>query len=123
MRKILLALSVALGACGHQERGWRGSMAGDYRLVAACAADRLAARETLRLDQRLAILAGGARTLDPIYEARLQETAPHRFFAEISRGSGAPAGLAAWQVIQDCAEGGPDRILPPARLRAALDGR
>lgn len=120
MRHTVLALLIAVGACGHEERGWRGSMAGDYRLVAACAAARLAVTQTLREDQRVAILADRARMAAPFYEARLQETAPDRFFAEISRGSENPAGLAAWQAIQDCADGGPDRILPPEHVRAAV---
>lgn len=119
MRRAVLCLLMALGACGHEDRGWRGNMAGDYRLVAACAADRLSVRETLWEAQRLAVLADGARIAAPGYEARLQETAPHRFFAEVTPGSEAAAGRVAWQVIEECAGGGPGRILPPARLRAA----
>lgn len=120
MRCMVLLALAALGACDHVDRGWRGSMAGDYRLVSACAADRLPAERTVREDQRVAILASGPRTSSAVYEARLQETAPDRFYAEVKKGSDHPAGVAAWRVIQACAEGGPDRIQPPALVRATL---
>jgi hypothetical protein len=108
----LLLLLPALAACG-EARGWRGNMTGDYRQVALCAADGIGQRHPalpiLREDQRIAIIAGPVRD----YEARLQETSPRKFFAELRQGSETPAGRAAWAAIQGCAAAGPDRIWPP----------
>lgn len=120
MRCMVLLALTALCACDHVDRGWRGNMAGDYRLVSACVANRLPAERTLREDQGIEILASGPRTPAATYEARLQETGPDRFHAEMRKGSDQPAGLAVWNLIQDCADGGPDRIHPPAAVRAAL---
>ncbi len=119
MRRIAFLLLLSAAACGHEDRGWRGSMAGDWRDVAVCAAARLPAAPTLREDQRVAILAAAPRP-DAGYEARLQETAPNRFFAEVREGAGAGQGLAAWRAIEACAEAGPDHVHPPGQVRAGL---
>lgn len=120
MRRMVLLALAAVAGCDHVDRGWRGNMAGDYRIVSACVADRIPAERTLREDQKIAILASGPRTPSAAYEARLQETGPDRFHAEMRKGSDQPAGLAVWSLIQDCADGGPDRIHPPGLVRAAL---
>ena len=113
-----LCLLVLVVACA-EERGWRGNLAGDYQQVASCTAELMApqygAVDTLRDDQRVAIVASPAREGPLYYEARLQETAPQRIFAEVRRGSDSPAALAAWRAIQACAPGGPDLVHEPGR--------
>lgn len=120
MRHAVFLSLLAVVGCDHVDRGWRGNMTGDYRQVSACASDRLSVSQTLREDTQVAIITSGPRTAPNPFEARLQQTAPDRFFAEMRHGSHHPAGLAAWQVIQACAEGGPDRIQQPGQVRAAL---
>lgn len=118
MRSLSVCLLLVTVACA-EPRGWRGNLAGDYQLVATCAADLLApqygAVGTIRDDQRVAILASPAREGAVVYEARLQETAPQRIFAEVRQGGDSPAALAAWQAIQSCAPGGADRVHEPGR--------
>ncbi|WP_119420506.1 hypothetical protein [Desertibaculum subflavum] len=116
----LAVFCVLIAAAGCAEpRGWRGNLAGDYQLVATCAADLLGpqygAIGTIRDDQRIAILASPAREGAVVYEARLQETAPQRIFAEVREGGDSPAALAAWRAIQACAPGGPDRVHEPGQ--------
>jgi hypothetical protein len=116
MRPAILCLLLALMACA-EPRGWRGNLMGDYQQVATCTAEQLAphygAVDTLREDQRVAIVASPAREGAVLYEARLQETAPYRFFAEVRQGGESAAALAAWRAIQACAPGGPDRVHEP----------
>lgn len=108
IRALCLCLVVAVVACAEQ-RGWRGNLAGDYQQVAACTAELLApqygAVGTVRDDQRTAIVASPAREGTLLYEARLQETAPFRIFAEVRQGGdSAPA----WP------PGAPSKPAPPA---------
>ena len=118
MRSLSLCLLLATMACA-EERGWRGNLAGDYQSVATCAAEQLApsygAIDTVRRDQRVAIVASPAREGVLLYEARLQETAPFRIFAEVRQGAESAAALAAWRAIQACAPGGPDHVHEPGR--------
>jgi hypothetical protein len=118
--KLLFAACVLpmVAACA-QERGWRGNLSGDYQQVASCTAELMAptygAVDTLRDDQRVAIVASPAREGPLHYEARLQETARQRFFAEVRQGGDSPAALAAWRAVQACAPGGPDIVHEPGR--------
>ena len=118
IRALCFCLALLAAACAEQ-RGWRGNLAGDYQQVAACAADLLApqygAVGTVRDDQRIAIVASPAREGALLYEARLQETAPFRIFAEVHQGGDSAPALAAWRAIEACAPGGPDNVHPPGR--------
>lgn len=118
MRTVCLCLVVIVTACA-EHRGWRGNLAGDYEQVANCAADLLAPQydtvAVVRGDQRVAILASPGREGPVFYEARLQETAPFRIFAEVRQGGESAPALAAWRAIEACAPGGPDRVHEPGR--------
>ncbi len=84
---------------------------GDYRAASSCAAEKLTAQHSVthivRDDLKRATLLNMAHSDLVMYEARLTETRPDVFRAEVRSMKGVhtehPGATAAWAAIESCA--------------------